>query len=284
MPIIDTHAHLDHVPDYINALARAHEAGVTDIIAVSTDLAAIRKNLDLKINCRAPRVHVAFGIHPGEIKSDELDATFDFIRENIRQAVAIGETGLDYWYKWVRKDDDEKKKQRDSFQKHLDLACEFQLPIVIHSRGAWADCLTMTQSAGVKRALFHWYSGPIDILEKILSQGFYVSCSPSVGYSPQSREAMDHAPIERTLIETDSPVFFHAVRPVSDGTPLGFRPAGGGQEIDLPAGLHNQPDQGFQAEPKDVWRTLKAYAELKNIPQEEALKRLNANAQAFFKI
>lgn len=254
MPIIDTHAHLDHVPDNINALARAHEAGVTDIIAVSTDLAAIRKNLELKRTSKAPRVHVAFGVHPGEIKADELDATFAFIREHIGQAVAIGETGLDYWYKWVRKNDDEKKKQRDSFQKHLELSYESQLPVVIHSRGAWEDCLTMTQSAGVKRALFHWYSGPVDVLEKILASGFYVSCSPSVGYSPQSREAMSYAPIERTLIETDSPVFY------------------------------NQPDEGFQAEPKDVWRTLKAYAVLKNLSQEEALKRLNENAQTFFKI
>lgn len=254
MPIIDTHAHLDHVPDTKSALARANEAGVTDIIAVSTDLAAIRKNLELKNSCAAPRIHVAFGVHPGEIKADELDATFAFIREHIAQAAAIGETGLDYWYKWVRKNEDEKKKQRDCFEKHLGLAREFDLPIVIHSRGAWEDCLTMTLCAGVQRALFHWYSGPVDILEKVLTAGFYVSCSPSVAYSPQSREAMSHAPVERTLIETDSPVFF------------------------------NQPDQGFQAEPKDVWRTLNAYAELKNIPQEEALKRLNANAQTFFKI
>lgn len=254
MPIIDTHAHLDHVPDTINALARADEAGVTDIIAVSTDLNAIRKNLQLKSSCAAPRIHVGFGVHPGEIKADELDATFAFIREHIGQAVAIGETGLDYWYKWVRKNEEERTKQRDCFQRHLAVAREFDLPIVIHSRGAWDDCLTMTQSAGVKRALFHWYSGPVDILEKVLAAGFYVSCSPSVATSPQSREAMSHAPLERTLIETDSPVFF------------------------------NQPDDGFQAEPKDVWRTLKAYAELKNIPQEEALKRLNANAQTFFKI
>ena len=254
MRIIDTHAHLDHVPDIENALKRALEAGVSDIIAVSTDLKAIRKNLELKSSCVAPRIHVALGVHPGEIKVEELDETFKFIRANIAQAIAIGETGLDYWYKWVRKNDDEKKKQRDCFEKHLELAKEFSLPIVIHSRGAWSNCLEMAKSAGVKHALFHWYSGPVDILEGVLNAGFYVSCSPSVAYSPQSREAMTHAPIERTLIETDSPVFY------------------------------NQPDEGFQSEPKDVRRTLKAYADLKNINQEEALMRLNDNAQRFFKI
>ncbi len=252
--IIDTHAHLDHVPDVEKALERAHAAGVTDIIAVSTDLKALKRNLELKKSCASPRVHVAFGVHPGEIKPEELEKTFSFMRANIKEAIAIGETGLDYWYKWACKNDEEKQKQRDCFQKHLELAKEFDLPIVIHSRGAWKDCLEMTKSAGVKHALFHWYSGPVDILDGILSAGYYVSTSPSVAYSPQSREAMAHAPIERTLIETDSPVFY------------------------------NQPEDGFQAEPKDVWRTLKAYAALKNIDEKEALARLNDNAQTFFKI
>lgn len=254
MTIIDTHAHLDHVPDIENALVRAAQSGVTDVVAVSTDLKALKRNLELKKLCVSPRIHVAFGVHPGEIKPEELDETFVFMRAHIKEAIAVGETGLDYWYKWVRKNDEEKKKQRDCFQRHLELTKEFDLPIVIHSRGAWKDCLDMTISAGVQRALFHWYSGPVDVLDGILSAGFYVSTSPSVGYSPQSREAMVHAPIERTLIETDSPVFYGKL------------------------------EDGFQAEPKDVWRTLKAYAALKNIDEKEALVRLNDNAQTFFKI
>ncbi len=252
--IIDTHAHLDHVPEIAAALHRAAEAGVTDIVAVSTDLKAIKRNLELKRSHASPRIHAALGIHPGDIKLEELEETFAYIRANIKEAAAIGETGLDYQYKWARKNDDEQKKQRDCFQQHLELALEFNLPIVIHSRGAEEDCLAMTKAAGVKRALFHWYSGRVDVLEKILSEGYFVSCSPSVGYSSQSRAAMSAAPVERTLIETDSPVFYHQI------------------------------DGGFQAEPKEVWRTLKSYAALKNIDEKEALTRLNANAKEFFQI
>ena len=73
------------------------------------------------------------------------------------------------------------------------------MPIVIHSRGAWRDCLAMTKAAGVRRALFHWYSGPVDILDQILDAGFYVSTSLSVAYSPESRRAMARAPVERIL-------------------------------------------------------------------------------------
>lgn len=254
MPIIDTHAHLDHVPDVDNALKRASSDGVTDVIAVSTDLKASQRNLEIQTNNSSLRVHVALGVHPGEIKVDELSATWEFIRAHIRRAIAIGETGLDYWYKWVRKNDEEKKKQRDCFEKHLELAREFELPIIIHSRGAWRDCLDMTKSFGIKRALFHWYSGPVDILEEILAEGYFVSCSPSLAYSPQSREAMARAPIERTLIETDSPVFY------------------------------NHPEGGFQAEPKDVWKTLTAYVDLKKINHPEALERLTNNAKEFFRI
>ena len=73
---------------------------------------------------------------------------------------------------------------------------------MIHSRGVWRECLETTQSAGVRKAVFHWYSGPVDVLNDIVKQGYFVSTTPSVAYSPQSREAIASAPIEQTLIET----------------------------------------------------------------------------------
>src|SRR5208283_513197 len=201
-----------------------------------------------------PRIHPALGVHPGMVKPDTQQLAFDFIRVNIKQACAVGETGLDYWYKWVRKDLGERQKQKDSFSFHLGLAREFDLPIVIHSRGAWQDCLSMAKASGVRRALFHWYSGPVDILDQILEAGFYVSTSPSVAYSPESRKAMGNAPLERILIETDSPVSY------KDG------------------------EASFMAEPKDVIRTWKALAELKNLDEEKVLETVNANAKTFFRI
>ena len=251
--IIDTHAHLDHIENVEAALSEAAAAGVTDIVAVSVDLKANRRNLELKRSTTRPRVHVALGIHPGNIIPEEVEETLKFIRENIGEAVAIGETGLDYWYKWVKKDEAKREEQRQLFRRHLELAKEFNLPIVIHSRGAWRDCLTMIQAAGVKKAVFHWYSGPVDVLADIIESGYMVSTSPSVAYSPQSREAISQAPIEHTMIETDSPVYYQE----GEGA-------------------------GFQATPKDVARTLKAYAALRNVDEMQALKVLNANAQRFF--
>jgi len=177
-------------------------------MAMSVDLDSMKKLLGLVGQYQYPRIHPALGVHPGLVKPETQELVFDFMRANIGQARAIGETGLDYWYKWVRKDEVERQKQKDSFSFHLSLAREFDLPIVIHSRGAWQDCLSMTLEHKVKRALFHWYSGPVDILDQILEAGFYVSTSPSVAYSPESRKAMAHAPIDRILVETDSPVHY----------------------------------------------------------------------------
>ncbi len=254
MAIIDTHAHLDQLEDINGALTRAHQAGVTDIIAVSVDLPSMRKVLDLGLRTQGIRIHPALGLHPGMIKPEEQQEAFDFITTHIHQAVAVGETGLDYWYKWVRKDESERRKQKDSFAFHLDMAKKFDLPIVIHSRGAWRDCLDMAKEAMVSRVLFHWYSGPVDILDQILSEGYYVSTSPSVAYSPQSITAMSHAPLERILIETDSPVRYHQ-----------------GEEV-------------YLAEPKDVIRTLNALALLKDMNSKVVLDAVNKNARYFFRI
>ena len=252
MTIIDSHAHIDQLEDLAGALVRAHEAGVSDIVAMSVDLDSMQKLLGIRDKYCQPKIHPALGIHPGLVKPDTQQAAYDFMRANIKEASAIGETGLDYWYKWVRKDMGERQKQKDSFSIHLELAREFDLPIVIHSRGAWRDCLSMTRESGVKRALFHWYSGPVDILDQILEAGFYVSTSPSVAYSPESQKAMSHAPIERILIETDSPVNY-------------------------------KEGEGFyKAEPKDVIKTWKALAQLKNMREEEVLARVNLNAATFF--
>jgi len=252
--IIDSHAHIDQLGDLPGALARAYEAGVTDIVAMSVDLESMKKLLDIVGHYKQPRIHPALGIHPGTVKPELQQQTYDFMRANIKQARAIGETGLDYWYKWVRKDEIERQKQKDIFAFHLNLAKESDLPIVIHSRGAWRDCLSMTIESGVKRALFHWYSGPVDILDGIIEAGYYVSTSPSVAYSPESQKAMAHAPLERILVETDSPVTYKD----GDGT--------------------------FVAEPKDVIRTWRALVKLRGLDEQYALDTVNRNAKTFFRI
>lgn len=255
--VIDTHAHLDHVDNIEEALSQADQLGVTGVVAVSIDLAANKKNLEIKKKITAPSIYVALGMHPESLENTDqqaIDDCFKFVKEHIKEAVAVGEIGLDYWYKWARKNDEKKKLQREVFERYLNLAKESNLPAIIHSRGSWRDCLDIAKSIGVKKANFHWYSGPGDILDEIVSCGFFVSASPALSYSPQHQDAIRRAPIENTLIETDSPVFY------SEG------------------------EGGFAATPKDVLRTLKLYAAIKNLSEEKVAQALYQNSKDFFDI
>ncbi len=264
--IIDTHTHLYDLPNTEDALRDSAAAGVSDVIALGVNLASNKRHIDLITAAERgsatgqPRIHLALGLHPGNIKSDEIEACFSFFRLLLSRTgdpvgrplyssfpiVAIGECGLDFQYKPVRKDDALKNEQRMVFQRHLDLAREFDLPIVIHCRGAWRECLAMTISSGVKKAVFHWYSGPVDVLKDILDAGFLISASVALEYSPELRRAVEYVSIDRILVETDTPV------------------------------------RGWT--PKDVWRTFKALCAIKGLDEEKALAQVNANARAFFNI
>ncbi|MFA6379012.1 MAG: TatD family hydrolase [Candidatus Omnitrophota bacterium] len=253
MILIDTHAHFDGIDDIDAELAAAAQVGVTQVIAVGVDLAANRLSLDVQKRTRALKVSLAFGIHPGNIIPEQLDETLAFTREHHKDLVAIGEIGLDYWYGWMKKNEAKKQEQLKVFQLQLDLAKEFDLPAIVHSRGAWKECFDMVKASGIKRAVFHWYSGPTDVLKDILDSGYFISATPALHYSPPLQEAVRQAPIEQTLIETDSPVVYRLDK-----------------------------ENPLKAGPKDVFVTLDAYAQIKGVDKEKAAVILNDNARKLF--
>ncbi|HSV43979.1 MAG TPA: TatD family hydrolase [Candidatus Bathyarchaeia archaeon] len=284
MNLIDTHAHLDGIEDIDAALTRAHETGVSAIVAVGEDRAANEKNLALSQRVTQPRIILALGLHPSKIRTEAIEEEFDFIERNISQAKAVGEIGLDFWYQWVRKDEGKKQEQRVVFRRLLELARRANLPALIHTRGAWREAVDIARDVGIAKAVFHWYSGPVDVLADILKAGYFISASPSVAYSPEARKALEIAPVEQTLIETDSPVYYKncdpSTRPghgrglAQDSAPRAKNEGAAG----MPAGLHG----GFKAEPKDVAVTLRYYAALKGRSEEELVSILNRNAEKIF--
>ncbi|MBI5150817.1 MAG: TatD family hydrolase [Candidatus Omnitrophica bacterium] len=256
MTLIDTHAHLDHLENLDQALNNAVESGVEAIVAVSMDLNSCRKNLEIKRKTRQPKIALGMGMHPSEANRQDVAACLDLIRASAGELSAVGEIGLDFGYKWVRKDQAKREEQREVFRAFLEAAKELNLPAIIHARGIWRECLETAQSVGVRKAVFHWYSGPVDVLSDIIKAGYFVSTAPSVAYSPQSREAMAAAPVERTLIETDCPVRFR----------------------------DPETQEEYLAGPRDVARTLKAYCALKQMDEDKALVILNKNAREFFRM
>jgi TatD DNase family protein len=249
-PIIDTHAHLDEIENLDTVLAQAKKAGLTAIIAVGQDIASNVKTLE--IAGRYPGfVYPALGLHPWKIREAEIDANLVFIKDNISKAAAIGEVGLDY-HKRVRANAD-KDLQKRALGGLLKIAREYDKPALIHSRYAWRDAYDMVKGAGIKKAVFHWYTGTSSVLRDIIESGYYISVTPAVEYHEEHRRAVKETPISQLLLETDSPVTY-----------------GRGREGE------------FTATPADAVRSLKGAAELKGINEQAFAKATTENAGRLF--
>ena len=243
----DTHAHLADLPE--GAVERAKAAGLKGIIAVSATVTTCGGTLRLQ-DQHPGFVHAALGVHPTEFFNENLDTALELIRANRARCVAVGEIGLDYWHKLVRKDVAQRERQTEFYVAQLAAAKELDLPVSIHSRGAWRDCLVLASEHGPGCGVFHWYSGPLDVLDAVIDTGYYVSCTPALEGSPELRAAMERAPLERILVETDSPVWIKSLT----------RPS----------------------EPVDIRLTIDHLAELKGLPREDVEATTARNAEALF--
>ena len=239
--LIDGHAHLNEVDDIEGALERAAAAGVARIVAVGMDIASNRRILEIAA-AYPGLVLPSVGFHPWSIPAEPIEATLAFVRTHLATCAALGEVGLDYKVKV------KKAVQWSVFERVLDLAAEFKKPVIVHARFSHQRCHRMVSAAGIKKAVFHWYSGPLDLLEKIIADGYFVSCTPALAYSTHHRSAIRHAPLERILIETDCPVEY----------------------------------RGKVSEPAHLLETLAHLSRIKDLPIEHVARITTANAKAFF--
>jgi TatD DNase family protein len=203
--LIDTHAHLDEITGLEDALAAARRAGVAAIVAVGSDLASNRKVLELAA-AHPGFVYPALGWHPWYIRENEIESNLEFIESHIDEAVAVGEVGLDY-HKRVREAAG-KDLQKRVLGEILRIAKKHGKPALIHSRYAWRDALDAVIEAGLEKAVFHWYTGTSGVLRDIIGRGYYISVTPAVEYHEEHRRAVKETPLERLLLETDSPVVY----------------------------------------------------------------------------
>ena len=197
--MIDTHAHLAALDDADEAVARAAEAGVTRILTVGTDVDDCRRALSLAE--RHEGVFAILGIHPheaGTATTDDLAALRDLLEHP--KAVAVGETGLD-WYRDYAPHD----AQRRLFASELELASELGKPVVIHTRAADDDTLAALEDF-TGTVVLHCFSSP-RMLPIALQRGWYVSFAGNATFpkAVDLRLAATQVPAERILAETDSP-------------------------------------------------------------------------------
>jgi TatD DNase family protein len=242
--VIDTHAHLDALEDADGAVERARAAGVTRIVSVGTDPESWRRTL--AIANRHDGVYVALGLHPHEAGDEEaVEALRDALADP--HAVAVGETGLDYYRDHAPRD-----AQRRAFAAQLELAAELRKPAIIHTRAADADTVSMLASFD-GTAVMHCFSST-PLLEPALERGWYVSFAGNVTYKNayDLRAAARAVPAERLLAETDSPY------------------------------LAPQPKRGKPNEPAYVVHTVAVLAEARGEDADQLADQIDANASECF--
>ena len=252
--MIDTHAHLDRITDINAVIGRAQQSGLTAIVAVGIDYRS--NNFVLDLAEQFPQfILPALGYHPeyaGET-AGEIQLTLKFIADNIDKSVAVGEIGLDY-LKWI-KNKAGKDAQKQVFKDALWLAEKFGKPVLVHSRYSWRDSLTLVNESKIEKAVFHWYTGPLGILDDIIARDHCISATPAVAYHMEHRQAVGAIPIENLLLETDTPVVYR------EG--IGA----------------NRP-----SEPADLVNVLKVVAKLQNVNEEVVNLTTTMNAKSFFNL
>jgi TatD DNase family protein len=248
----DSHCHLTDerfVGEAGTVAERARDAGVERFVIIASNEDDADKALSI---AEEVEMWSTAGIHPHEARRHATG--LDHVRELLEaeeRVVAVGETGLDYYY-----DNSPRRIQRKSFERQLALGAELGLPVVVHSRDADADTISMIRSAGdAVTGVLHCFAGAPALFEAGVEAGWYVSFSGLVTFrSYETKELVAETPADRLLIETDAPY----LAPV--------------------------PHRGSRNEPAYVADVARAVAELRAEPVETVAKHTTRNALTFYQL
>lgn len=253
--LIDSHCHLDYpalVKDRAGVLARAREAGIGRMVNISTtkkDFDAVRATAEAHED-----VYCSVGAHPHHVNESGQNFTTEELVELAAhpKVVGIGETGLDYYYDHAPRDE-----QQESFRAHIRAGLETGLPIIVHSREAEEDTARILreegQGARTPTGVLHCFSSRRVLAEEALALGFYVSLSGILTFkkSQELRDIVRDVPLDRLLVETDSPF------------------------------LAPEPYRGKICEPAYVVNTARVLAGVKGVSEDEIARRTTEN---FFRL
>jgi len=252
--LIDSHAHLEMKEfdsDREEVIRRAGSEGVDFIVTVGTNLKLSNKAVTLAD--KYENIYATVGIHPHDVSKTDQN-TLDTLKELVKtrkKIVAYGEIGLDFF-----RNISPQEKQLELFGVQLELAKELNLPVVIHDREAHKQSLETVRASGVRRGVFHCFSGDYEMARKCIDLGFYISI-PGVVTFDKAKTIQDVAgriPLSSLLLETDAPYL----------API--------------------PHRGKRNEPSFIVHTAKKVAEIKKITWEEVARETSANAINLFGI
>lgn len=252
--LFDTHAHIDDEAfdaDREELIKRISASDVSTFVNVAYSLESAKRSVALANE--HDFIYAAVGIHPHEaatIQEDQMDVLRELSKD--KKVVAIGEIGLDYYYNLAPKE-----VQKFWFKRQIQLAEELQLPYIVHSRDASMDTLDVikenTKNTGF---VLHCYSQSAEMVKNYVNLGGYISFAGPITFKNASnlREALKVVPLDKLLVETDSPYL----------TPV--------------------PKRGKRNDPTNVELVAGACAEILNVTYEELCQITTTNAKTFFGI
>jgi TatD DNase family protein len=250
--IIDSHCHLDYEPLINNIdqiLLNAKKNDIAKLLTIGTSLESSKKVLDI-IN-KYSNVYGAIGIHPNSTTGN-LEKLDDILalKNNNKKVIAFGETGLDYFYKRSEKND-----QIFAFEKHIEFSIAENVPVIIHTRDADDDTISIIKKYYKKtNFLIHCFTGTLDFAKKLLDFNCIISFSGIITFKKSNnlRDVVKYVPLEKMLIETDSPY------------------------------LSPDPFRGKSNEPANVKIVAETIASIKQISFGEVASSTTANFENFF--
>lgn len=253
--IFESHAHYDDEAfdaDREELLVSLKEHGIGNVVNVGASLESCK--ITLQLMEKYPFIYGAMGVHPSE--TAELDeGSFIWLREQCSQdkVVAVGEIGLDYHWK-----DPETPVQKKWFGRQLELAREVGLPVIIHSREAAKDTLDMMQALHAEEmgGVVHCYSYTKEMAREYLNMDYYFGIGGVITFrnSKKLKEAVEYIPLEKILLETDSPY------------------------------LAPEPNRGKRNSSLNLPCIAEAVAQLKGVSYEEVVEVTRKNAEKLFSI
>ena len=258
MEIIDSHAHLEFPQfdeDRAAMLERARAAGIQTLLAIGSGTGPHRLDAAIPFAEEHDWIYATVGIHPHEaqLATEEYFQQLDELARHPR-VIAWGEIGLDYYY-----DHSPREVQQEVFRRQLGQARSAKLPIVIHCRDAWLDCLDLLErdwrSSGLG-GILHCFTGTIEDARRGLEMGFMVSFAGNVSYPKMQnlRDVARELPLDWLLTETDSPF------------------------------LPPQGKRGKRNEPAFVVEVAQALANVRNLGSDEIAATTAVNFRNFFRL
>lgn len=251
--LFDTHAHYyDRAfdADRDQVLSALPGSGVGLVLCPGCDLPTSREAIALAE--RYPHVYAAAGIHP----EDALGLPENWLEEVERltrhpKVKAIGEIGLDYYWKEVPRD-----LQKEVFRAQLTLATQLNLPVIVHDREAHGDCLAIVQDFPQVRGVFHCYSGSAEDAKQLIKWGWHLSFTGTITFknARKAPEVIQAVPLERLMVETDAPY------------------------------MAPTPYRGKRCDSRYVYRMAETIAEIKGLPVEEVVRITTENGKRLFGI